>query len=148
MPKRKLAARNSIKNLGGKAPPLPSHPSPPPEASEATLEMTEDDGEEEYVGYVSDGEPWGPDEILELTNQDVNQEEAKAKAGVWNMLFAGYQEWEKRKKAEKEESARPNRPRQYLKNSAKTLERKRKLGEEHGNQLSFGPVSTFIHVGD
>jgi hypothetical protein len=77
MPKRTLAACNSIKNLGGKASPPPSHPSDPSEHPQATLETPGDSGGEEYIGYVSDGEPWGVDDILELTNQDISQEEAK-----------------------------------------------------------------------
>lgn len=148
MPKRKLAARNSIKNLGGKASPPPSHPSTPSEASQVTPGTQGDDVEEEYVGYVSDGEPWSVDDILELTNQDVSQEEVKERAGAWQMLYRGYEKWEERKKAEKAESARPNRPKQYLKNSAKTLDRKRKLGAENGNLLSWAPVCPHVDADD
>ena len=45
------------------------------------------------------------------------------------MLARGLADWEQRKKAAKAASSHPNRPTFYSKNSAKSLERKRKAGD-------------------
>ena len=128
MPKRTRSACNSVQNLGIHA---IHHSSGTSETAEVNIPASNDVEEVEYVGYMPHEEIWEEAEVMELAGDDLeDDEENKAKGGaVWMMLAKGLADWEEKRKAEKAESARPNRPTFYSKNSAKTLERKRKAGE-------------------
>ena len=121
MPKRSLPAQNSINNLGIYAIHQSSGPS---ETAAVDLPTPVDAQEVEYVGEMPDEEIWEEDAVMELAAEGMgDDEEERAKGGaLWMMLAKGLADWEARKKAEKAESSKPNRPTFYAKNSAKTLE--------------------------
>jgi hypothetical protein len=127
LPKRSHVARNSINNLL-------FHQLQPSfgqsETAEVDLPSPGDDETPEYVGEMPKEEIWEEAEVMELAAEGLGvDEEERAKGAVWMMLARGLADWEERKKAEKAESSHPNRPTFYSKNSAKTLEKKRKAGD-------------------